>query len=278
MCFCWHCWHCLVGTACFLDLTSQLFAHAICFIGHTSAFWVNYMKLTDSIYTIFLIRTPFSAKRWCSYFARDLCLITLVTPNVRCIPRHRDTRTVARVCVCVRPCVRVSVCLYECAYVIVSFLLSLVITARLSHLFWRKQCVYVCVCVCVCLCNCVRFAIAHYRLFRNFGRMFVCVSVGARVCVCACGCVCMFPLSFLYHQRLKKSVFADFCKTRYGRTDGRQRRNMQTRSHVLFTCWRFASWVWRLAFPLKTSCPNAVAPFPHLFSVFFRRTELTRWR
>ena len=40
------------------------------------------------------------------------------------------------------------------------------------------------VCVCVCLCNCVRFAIAHYRLFRNFGRMFVCVSVGARVCVC----------------------------------------------------------------------------------------------
>ena len=113
MCFCWHCWHCLVGTACFLDLTSQLFAHAICFIGHTSAFWVNYMKLTDSIYTIFLIRTPFSAKRWCSYFARDLCLITLVTPNVRCIPRHRDTRTVARfggaiACACVWACACVS--------------------------------------------------------------------------------------------------------------------------------------------------------------------------
>ena len=146
--FCWHCWHCLVGTACFLDLTSQLFAHAICFIGHTSAFWVNYMKLTDSIYTIFLIRTPFSAKRWCSYFARDLCLITLVTPNVRCIPRHRDTRTVARVCVCAtvraRVCLSVWVCLRDCVLFVIPRHHGTVISFILAET--------VCICMCVCVC------------------------------------------------------------------------------------------------------------------------------
>ena len=74
----------------------------------------------------------------------------------------------------------------------------------------------------------VLFAIARHR---NSAILLI-LSVRVGVCACMCVSVClyvceckkgpgMFPHSYWYHQRSKTSVFADFWKTRDGRTDGR---------------------------------------------------------
>ena len=131
------------------------------------------------------------------YFSRNLCLVTLVTPNVRCIPRHRGSRTVIHFSgTFARVCVRVflSVCLFECTCVIVSSggRFSIISAAR--------------------LCGCER----------------VCVHAGERLCVCTS------PIYSDIISDWKPAFSRTFGKhVMDGRTDGREGTRPDTRHQVL---------------------------------------------
>ena len=70
----------------------------------------------------------------------------------------------------------------------------LILQCVLSHIFRR--------------CNCVLFPFAHYR-HRAAARLWVWAWMRACVCMRVCMCVHV-PHPFLFHQRLKTSIFADF--------------------------------------------------------------------